>query len=192
MLRAFVLLFLTTCLIIGAAWFMMERQPGTTSKEDDRAAQGFLTTRQHFNDQIEEYKRKKSEATTQIDRLGQRQKAAARRMRDAGVETAADLEKNQAAQLDYSELKELKTLVSKLNEDIRSYDDAIVRMEAGLREIDRRQLAENVAISDADYEKLRIIVEDLNERLLKPDTGLEQLETQKSLDEFYEMLDDDS
>ena len=81
--------------------------------------------------------------------------------------------------------------IAKLNEDIVLFDEAISAIESGLRELERKDLLENVGVNDATYGQLRTIVKDLDDRLSKPESALDKLETQSILDDILGSDDPD-
>jgi len=74
--------------------------------------------------------------------------------------------------------------IGKLQGDIKLFDDAISAIESGLRDLERKQLLENVGVNDKTYLQLRTIVKDLDDRLAKPESALEKMETQQMLDDI--------
>ncbi|MCP4885316.1 MAG: hypothetical protein GY904_01690, partial [Planctomycetaceae bacterium] len=62
------------------------------------------------------------------------------------------------------------------------FNDAISAIENGLEELDRKLLLEEVGVDDITYRQLRTVVKDIDSRLNKPESTLEKLETQKTLD----------
>ena len=184
--KTILVLFLAVGVIAGLAFFVMQsnRQDRAQDRAAQRKADGFLTTRNDFQDKLEEIKRKRDGAALQIERLDQRKQEAASRLRDMGVSTAQDIEDNPAARREYDGVRNILSDIDKLKGDLVVYDDAISAIEAELRELDRKKLMENVGIDEDDFSQLKTIINDVDDRLSKPETPVEQLETQRILDDL--------
>ncbi len=185
LMKAFLVLLGLAAVIVGVAFFMMQ----SNQQQDDQAAakrkeEGFLTTRNDFQDKLEELKRKREAADLQIERLDQRKQEAAGRLREMGVSTAQDIEDKPAARREYDGVKRIMADMEKLQSDLVIYDDAISAIEAELRELDRKKLMENVGIDDDAFAQLKTIIHDVDDRLSQPETPRQQLETQRILDDL--------
>lgn len=193
MLRAFILLLITTLLTVAAAWWYMN-ETAVNEAESERQAkveEGFLTTRNDFNDKMEDFKRRKNELLVQIERFEIRKKKASQQLKEMGIKTAADLDGNDDARRKFNSIRQDQADIAKLNEDIVLFDEAISAIESGLRELERKDLLENVGVNDATYGQLRTIVKDLDDRLSKPESALDKLETQSILDDILGSDDPD-
>ncbi len=193
MLRAFILLLITTLLTVAAAWWYMN-ETAVNEAESERQAkveEGFLTTRKDFNDKMEDFKRRKNELLVQIERFEIRKKKASQQLKEMGIKTAADLDGNDDARRKFNSIRQDQADIAKLNEDIVLFDEAISAIESGLRELERKDLLENVGVNDATYGQLRTIVKDLDDRLSKPESALDKLETQSILDDILGSDDPD-
>ena len=193
MLRAFILLLITTLLTVAAAWWYMN-ETAVNEAESERQAkveEGFLTTRKDFNDKKEDFKRRKNDLLVQIERFEIRKKKASQELKDMGIKTAADLDGNDDARRKFNSIRQDQADIAKLNEDIVLFDEAISAIESGLRELERKDLLENVGVNDATYGQLRTIVKDLDDRLSKPESALDKLETQSILDDILGSDDPD-
>lgn len=184
MLKAFLSLLLLTGVIVGlAGWFMLSNQEAQRQKaEQERVEQGFLETRQELNDKLEEYKRRRSMVQDKIVQLEGLQAEATAALRASGVKTAEELEQDSEAKRKFNAVRQYMQDVQKLQGDILLFDDAIGAIENGLAELDRKLILEEVGVNDDTYRQLRTVVRDIDSRLQKPESPLEQLETQKNLD----------
>ena len=133
---------------------------------------------------MEDFKRRKNDVLVQVERFELRMKKSSEELKEMGIKTAADLENNDVARRKYDAASQDMKDIKKLNEDVKMYDDAISAIESGLRELDRQALLENVGVNDETYRQLRTIVKDLDDRLKKPDSALDEFETQNTLDEI--------
>ncbi len=170
-------------LCIAAVLFLTVSQDSAGKAKQQAKAQGFLTTQQDFQDKLEELKRQRDRAKLQRSRLDQRKQDAAQRLRNLGVKTPADIEANAEAKLAYHEIKDIIQSNDKLAADIEVYDDAIIRIEAALRELDRKRLMENAGISEDQFRQLRTIVNDVDDRLTSQSSSIDSLEVQSILDD---------
>ncbi len=170
-------------LCIAAVLFLTVSQDSAGKAKLQAKAQGFLTTQQDFQDKLEELKRQRDRAKLQRSRLDQRKQDAAQRLRNLGVKTPADIEANAEAKLAYHEIKDIIQSNDKLAADIEVYDDAIIRIEAALRELDRKRLMENAGISEDQFRQLRTIVNDVDDRLTSQSSSIDSLEVQSILDD---------
>ncbi len=180
-------LILSLCFVAGlciaAVLFLTVSQDSAGKAKQQAKAQGFLTTQQDFQDKLEELKRQRDRAKLQRSRLDQRKQDAAQRLRNLGVKTPADIEANAEAKLAYHEIKDIIQSNDKLAADIAVYDDAIIRIEAALRELDRKRLMENAGISEDQFRQLRTIVNDVDDRLTSQSSSIDSLEVQSILDD---------
>ncbi len=170
-------------LCIAAVLFLTVSQDSAGKAKQQAKAQGFLTTQQDFQDKLEELKRQRDRAKLQRSRLDERKQDAAQRLRNLGVKTPADIEANAEAKLAYHEIKDIIQSNDKLAADIEVYDDAIIRIEAALRELDRKRLMENAGISEDQFRQLRTIVNDVDDRLTSQSSSIDSLEVQSILDD---------
>ena len=161
------------------------------SERQAKVEEGFLTTRKDFNDKKEDFKRRKNDLLVQIERFEIRKKKASQELKDMGIKTAADLDGNDDARRKFNSIRQDQADIAKLNEDIVLFDEAISAIESGLRELERKDLLENVGVNDATYGQLRTIVKDLDDRLSKPESALDKLETQSILDDILGSDDPD-
>lgn len=179
----FLLILLAAFAIVGYTFYAsnvnIEREAIKQAKE-----RGFLKTKNDFQDKLEELKRKRDLAKLQISRLDQRKQAAADRLKKMGIKTADDLEANDEAKLEYAGIKSLMEDAEKLGKDVDIYDDAILRIEAALRDIDRQQVMSNAGIDDDQLRQLRTIISDVDDRLTEKPSAIESLETQNILDDI--------
>ncbi len=152
--------------------------------QQEQVQKGFLSTRKDYNDKLEDIKQRREEIVVQIDRLDERKQAAGQKLKDAGIATADDLANNTQAQLQFSNLKRLMADVEKFRNDLLVYDQAIGRIEAALADLDRQELKNNAGISDQQARQLDTIIKDIDDRLIEPESPLEQLETQEILDDI--------
>ena len=184
MLKAFLSLLLLTGVIVGlAGWFMLSNQETQRQEaEQERVEQGFLETRQELNDKLEEYKRRRSMVQDKIVQLEGLQAEATAALRASGVKTAEELEQDSEAKRKFNAVRQYMQDVQKLQGDILLFDDAIGAIENGLAELDRKLILEEIGVNDDTYRQLRTVVRDIDSRLQKPESPLEQLETQKNLD----------
>ncbi len=180
-------LILSLCFVAGlciaAVLFLTVSQDSAGKAKQQAKAQGFLTTQQDFQDKLEELKRQRDRAKLQRSRLDQRKQDAAQRLRNLGVKTPADIEANAEAKLAYHEIKDIIQSNDKQAADIEVYDDAIIRIEAALRELDRKRLMENAGISEDQFRQLRTIVNDVDDRLTSQSSSIDSLEVQSILDD---------
>lgn len=184
MLRAFLALLLLTCIITGVAgWYLLSNEESQRQEsEQERVEQGFLETRQELNDKLEEYKRRRSMVEDKIVQLEELQAEATTALRASGVKTAEELEQNSEAKRKFNSVRQYAKDIQKLKGDTLLFDDAIGAIENGLAELDRQLILEEIGVSDDTYRQLRTVVKDIDSRLEKPQSPLEQLETQKNLD----------
>ena len=184
MLRAFLALLLLTCIITGVAgWYLLSNEESQRQEsEQERVEQGFLETRQELNDKMEEYKRRRSMVEDKIVQLEELQAEATAALRASGVKTAEELEQNSEAKRKFNSVRQYMEDIQKLKGDTLLFDDAIGAIENGLAELDRQLILEEIGVSDDTYRQLRTVVKDIDSRLEKPQSPLEQLETQKNLD----------
>ena len=184
MLRAFLALLLLTCIITGVAgWYLLSNEESQRQEsEQERVEQGFLETRQELNDKLEEYKRRRSMVEDKIVQLEELQAEATTALRASGVKTAEELEQNSDAKRKFNSVRQYAKDIQKLKGDTLLFDDAIGAIENGLAELDRQLILEEIGVSDDTYRQLRTVVKDIDSRLEKPQSPLEQLETQKNLD----------
>ncbi|MGI9517928.1 MAG: hypothetical protein ACR2NP_12825 [Pirellulaceae bacterium] len=184
--KTLLLLLLFAGIICGVTFFVMQvnRQRSDGDVAANKKEEGFLQTRNDFQDKLEELKRKREAAALQIERLDQRKQEAAQRLRDMGVSTAQDIDDDPAARREYDGVRRIMADVDKLNGDLVIYDDAISAIEAELRELNRKKLMENVGIDDDAFSQLKTIINDVDDRLSQPETPQEQLETQRILDDL--------
>ncbi len=185
MIKAFVALLMVTMIIIGFAWFYMkqaEENNMSLEQEQRRVEQGFLETRQELNDKLEEYKRRKSTVEEKIIQFESLQQEATNELRGMGVTTAEQLEQDPDAKRKYRSIRQYIEDIQKLSADVVLFNDAISAIENGLEELDRKLLLEEVGVDDSTYRQLRTVVKDIDSRLAKPESTLEKLETQKTLD----------
>ena len=186
MIKAFVALLMITMIIIGVAWYFMNQASedglASSAQEQRRVEQGFLETRQELNDKLEEYKRRKSTVEEKIIQFDSLKQKAAEDLRELGVTTAEQLEQNPDAKRKYRSIRQYMEDIQKLSGDVVLFNDAISAIENGLEELDRKLLLEEVGVDDITYRQLRTVVKDIDSRLDKPESTLEKLETQKTLD----------
>lgn len=177
-------------LLIAVAWFgaryYLQKQADIDKKdqESERVSQGFLKTKKEFKDKLEDIKQRREEVVNQIARLEERLKASANKLRELGVSTPDELDKNDAAKLEYGNATRLMNDVRKYRGDIETFDRAIVRIEAALADIDRQELMNNAGITEEQSRQLETIVRDVDDRLLKPASPVEELKTQEILNEI--------
>ena len=140
MLRACILLLITTLLPVAAAWWYMNETAvnEAESERQDKVEEGFLTTRKDFNDKMEDFKRRKNELLVQIERFEIRKKKASQQLKEMGIKTAADLDGNDDARRKFNSIRQDQADIAKLNEDIVLFDEAISAIESGLRELERK------------------------------------------------------
>jgi hypothetical protein len=79
--------------------------------------------------------------------------------------------------------------VEKFKTDVTVYDDAIFRIEAALADLDRQELNKNAGISEKQSLQLNTIIRDIDDRLIRQESALEQLETQSILDDILGTAD---
>ena len=186
MIKAFVALLMITMIIIGVAWYFMnqasENGLASSAQEQRRVEQGFLETRQELNDKLEEYKRRKSTVEEKIIQFDSLKQKATEDLRELGVTTAEQLEQSPDAKRKYRSIRQYMEDIQKLSGDVVLFNDAISAIENGLEELDRKLLLEEVGVDDITYRQLRTVVKDIDSRLDKPESTLEKLETQKTLD----------
>ena len=186
MIKAFVALLMITMISIGGAWYFMNQASedglASSAQEQRRVEQGFLETRQELNDKLEEYKRRKSTVEEKIIQFDSLKQKATEDLRELGVTTAEQLEQNPDAKRKYRSIRQYMEDIQKLSGDVVLFNDAISAIENGLEELDRKLLLEEVGVDDITYRQLRTVVKDIDSRLDKPESTLEKLETQKTLD----------
>ena len=119
------------------------------------------------------------EKIIQFDSLKQK---ATEDLRELGVTTAEQLEQSPDAKRKYRSIRQYMEDIQKLSGDVVLFNDAISAIENGLEELDRKLLLEEVGVDDITYRQLRTVVKDIDSRLDKPESTLEKLETQKTLD----------
>ncbi len=177
--------FLIVAVVVGVkTWINYQSVIRQANDDQKRVDEGFLTTRKDFNDKLEDIKQRREEVVTQIGRLDDRKKTAAEKLRGMGVSTAADLENNDLAKLEFANIKRLMADVDKFKKDREVYDSAIGRIEAALADRDRQELLNNAGISEAQSKQLNTIIHDIDDRLIDKDSPLEQLKTQDILDDL--------
>lgn len=185
----FLKLLVSLLLIVAVAVGVTVYLKSSARKEDEtaareRAEKGFLTTRQQLNDKLEDIRQRREEVVVQIGRLDERKQEAAGKLKEMGVSNANDLENNARAKLEFANVKRVMADVEKFKEDLTVYDDAIVRIEAALDDLDRQEYQRNAGINEQQSRQLETIVRDLDDRLLRKESALEELRTQEVLDEI--------
>ncbi len=186
MIKLLAFLGLAAAICLGVAIFLIaNRNDGPSKAERDRAA-GFLTTTHDFQNKLEELRRRRDMAQLQISRFEDRKNSATARLKDLGVKTADDLEESSEAKLAFYEIKDILNSIDKLNQDIKFYDDTIMRLEAALRDKDRQLLMENAGINDKQLQQLRTIIHDVDDRLTSDSSPTASLEVQNILDEILD------
>lgn len=158
--------------------------PGVNETTDEE--KGFLMTRRELNDKLEDIRQRREEIARQIDRLDERKQQAAEKLRGLGIETADDLESSDEAKLVYSGIKRTLNDIEQFRKDLDKYDAAIIRIEAGLADLDRQQLKDNAGINEEQAVVLDTIIKDLDDRLIDEPDPVDELNTQEILDDLLD------
>lgn len=150
-------------------------------KSEDNA--GFYKTPKEFKDALARLKIKRDGIQQTVDHLDKRKAEIVQRLKELGVESSADYKKSEETQLNAKLLQSLVAQTSRLKSDIERYDQAIIRVEAKLKDIEIAELTKGAGLSDEQFIELSRTIHDLDEQMgLEEGNLLDELELQDVLD----------
>jgi len=130
----------------------------------------FLSTTAEFEDELVRYKIRRDRTQLAIDRLKQRKQPVVLQLQEMGVHRSADLVSTRQ-RLAAEELQRLVQGIAELQQQKQLYSDAIILMEAKLRDLERRAIIRGSAPGAAELEAVMRVKLDLEDQLT-PDTSL--------------------
>ena len=150
-------------------------------KSEDNA--GFYKSAKEFKDALARLKIKRDGIQQTVDHLDNRKAEIVKRLKELGVESSADYKKSEETQLNAKLLQSLIAQTSRLKSDIERYDQAIIRVEAKLKDIEIAELTKGAGLSDQQFIELSRTIHDLDEQMgLEGGNLLDELELQEVLD----------
>ena len=154
---------------------------GCSDKVPNPPADTIPTTLAGCKGQLAKMKIKRDKLQLTLDRLGDRKGAAVARLKSMGVQSIQDLSKHPDARIDLNELRAVVSDMKPFKKDVEAYDAAINRLEAILREFDRKAVLHGGELTKEDREELSTAIHDSNDKL-QPKVGLaEDLELESVL-----------
>ncbi len=194
-MKKLVLIFIALCCVgLGVALTisMMKFQDRIVQDDSENQDDGLLKTSGQFKDKLAEIKIKRDRAETQIERLSNRQKEALKKLRDKGISKSSDIQSDdRESRLLLAELEDLVEKVDKLKKDIVIYDDAIVSIEAILRDFDRDLVMSDSGINEEQLKQLRTIVYQVEDELESEKSLVDELTSDDLVADLLSELEDD-
>ncbi len=140
----------------------------------------FLSTTAEFEDELVRYKIRRDRTQLAIDRLMQRKTPLVAKLQETGVHSTVDLTST-TQRLDAEELRRLVNNIAELKQQKQLYADAIVLMEAKLRDLERRAIIRGAAPSEAELEEVLRVKLDLEDQLTPENDLVEEMDLDKVL-----------
>jgi DNA-binding transcriptional regulator YiaG len=145
---------------------------------------GFYRTPKELKDALSRLKIKRDGIQQVIDHLDRRKTETVAGLKEMGVASSADYQRDDKVKLSVKLLQSLVTQINRLEADIVRYDQAIIRIEASLKDLEIKQLSEGVGLSDDDFIKLSTTIHDLDDQMgLDSSNLLDELSMKQLLDE---------
>jgi len=165
-------------ILLGGCERTAEKSP---VKTNDNA--GFYKTPKEFKDALARLKIKRDGIQQTVAHLDNRKAEIVQRLKELGVESSADYKKSEETQLNAKLLQSLVAQISRLKSDIERYDQAIIRVEAKLKDIEIAELTKGAGLSDEQFIELSRTIHDLDEQMgLEGGNLLDEIELQEVLD----------
>lgn len=156
---------------------------GGSDKPNQPASGAMPATAKGFKEQLTKFKMQRDKLRLAISRLEERKRAAVERLENMGVHSKADMAKHPDSRIHIREIQNVAADMKPLQRQTDSYDSAIARLEAKLRELDRQAVVQTAQLSKADLNELSGTILDLNEQL-KLGAGLrEDLEAESVVEQ---------
>ena len=108
-------------------------QPKVADEPNEKVA-GFYESAKEFKDALARLKIKRDKIADSQRHLEARKKETVQLLRDQGVTSAADADKTASTRLTVMLLESLVEQIRRLETDIKKYDQAIIRIEAKLKD----------------------------------------------------------
>ncbi len=116
-------------------------------------------------EKLQRWRQERSRLNGVLERLEIDKVAVVQSMRSAGIETADDLKKSPVNEAIADELLEVEKQAKAIRSKVCAHDDAIARLESGLRRLERRKLLEEAGVSDKELDELVATTLELDETL---------------------------
>lgn len=123
------------------------------------------TTTKEFKEQLAKFKMQRDKLQLALSRLDVKKAAAVERLEQMGVQSKADVAKHPDCRIHIQEIQGVVADMKPIKLQIDAYDAAVARLEAKLRELDRRAVVQGARLSTADRNELSATILDLNEQL---------------------------
>lgn len=187
-MKKVLIVFFAFCFVaLGAAvaYSIAVYQAQIVENQEEEKEDGFLETSGEFKDKLADIKIRRDRAEVQIDRLTRRKNEAAEKLRAKGIQKSSDIKADdREAKFLVAELKDLVEKIEKLESDVKHYDDAIVSIEAILRDFDRKLVMTDSGIDEKQLEDLRRIIYSVDDKLTGDMSISEELDTADMIDEI--------
>lgn len=179
--HVFLLLLLCTAILTAGC----QKQ---VAKTDDDEITGFYETTKEFKDALTKCKLERDAIAQSLQHLETRKRETVQELKDLGVSSAADAFNDDKTQLLVNSLETLVKKTKRLESDIERYDQAIIRIEAKLKELEIIELSNDVGLSDEQSMELSRTIIDLNEQMgiKESPTLLDELELERLLEEEFD------
>lgn len=144
-----------------------------------------MTTEAEFRDKLTELNMRRDKVQRGIKKLTKLKSEAIQALRDQGIESGQDYLKsdNTDVKLAVRNLKEYSEKITKVENEVAYYDDAIKRIRVMLDRFERDRIGDSIKLSEDDAFELQKIILDLDERLELETDVLEDDELSKLLDD---------
>ncbi len=171
---------------VGYLWYSGELVPrvkvaGDSMNDGDS---NLLKTEEQFRDKLAELKMQRDKVQRGVTRLERLKADNITHLKEKGIGSGKDFINSSDPDVKNAviNLKEWVTQITKINQEIGYYDEAISSIKVMLDKIERDRINESIALNEEEYLELQKVIVDLNERLNVNTTILEDEELGKLLD----------
>lgn len=159
------IMFAALCLV-GYLWFTGDLIPRAQVVEENLTGSRLMKTEQQFRDKLAELKLQQAKIQRHIGRLEKDKLETVEYLKSKGIKSSADLDtNNNDIRFALKKLQESRAEIENLKKDKENYSEAIARIENTLDVMERKEIADDVKLSEEEYLDLQRIIVDLNERL---------------------------
>ncbi|MEM9942787.1 MAG: hypothetical protein AAF939_14585 [Planctomycetota bacterium] len=183
--KLFTFLLLGVLITLGVLWYQgLITPPTQVVDSNNNETSGSLKTEPEFRAKLVELRMERDKLLRGIERTNDLKQKTLEELKAKGIDSGDDFLKSDDSEVKYAavNLKEWVGQISKLNNKVKYYDDAINGIQVMLSRIERERISESVALSEEEAIELQKIIIDLNERLEIKTTPFEDEELKGILD----------
>lgn len=153
-----------TGLVVWIAMGGLSSQAKVAGDKLDSSRQSMMTE-QDCRDKLTQLKMKRDKVKRAITQLDRQQEENFSFLKNAGIEKVADAADNVEATTTLNNVKLIKNLIEKRNEEVSLLDDTIVRLESMIKKFRQDNLDRSVALTEEQLTELLTIQNELDDKL---------------------------